>query len=194
MFRRNLVKAGVIIGISAALAVPSMAMAGHRDNREYADVVEVTTLYRYVEVQVPHRECWDEVQYIDVPKRHRGRHHYRGSAGATITGGIIGGVIGRQFGDGDGRDAMTVVGTLVGAAIGNDIHRSRHRDRGYVRHHVRTETVTRCTTSYSTEERREVDGYLVTYRYNGRRYRTRMDDRPGNRIPINVEVSPAVGA
>jgi len=36
-----------------------------------------------------------------------------------------------------------------------------------------------------------MDGYNVTYRYQGRTYSTQMDHRPGKRIPVNVSVSPA---
>jgi len=39
---------------------------------------------------------------------------------------------------------------------------------------------------------KHVDGYLVTYQYDGRRYRMRTDYPPGDRIQVAVEVHPAV--
>ena len=39
------------------------------------------------------------------------------------------------------------------------------------------------------EER--TDGYRVTYVYNGRRQVTEMPNRPGDRIRVRVDVSPA---
>ena len=49
----------------------------------------------------------------------------------------------------------------------------------------------RCATHYVTEERRDLEGYLVTYRYAGRQYTTRTHQHPGKRIRVRVEVTPA---
>jgi len=51
--------------------------------------------------------------------------------------------------------------------------------------------VERCETSYETQRHTELEAYLVTYRYAGRDYQTRMFEHPGDRIRIQVEVSPA---
>jgi uncharacterized protein YcfJ len=184
------------IGVTAALlALPSLALAGH-DSYRYAKVVDVDPIYRYHSVQVPQRECWTEVEYEQVPvyrRDYRSDHTQRSSAVPTIAGGLVGGVIGRQFGSGRGRDAMTVVGTLVGAAIG---HQSSHRNQyepAYTEAGYRTVShpVERCEVRYLTEERRELEGYRVTYRYGGRNYTTRTQVHPGTRIRVQVEVTPA---
>jgi len=184
MIRKTL----VLTAAMGATLLPSLALASH-DGYQYAKVVDVEPVYRYVQVQIPERECWTEIRYESVSPRHDRRG---GSAVPTIAGGVLGGVIGRQFGSGNGRDAMTVLGTLVGAAVG---HQSSHRryvdydDHGYPR--VRERPVERCTTHYVTEERRDLDGYLVTYRYAGREYTTRTTEHPGERIRVRVEVTPA---
>ncbi|MEJ2603123.1 MAG: glycine zipper 2TM domain-containing protein [Gammaproteobacteria bacterium] len=205
--------------IGGALLSAGPALADHdRDWRngpdrgagyDYARVVDVDPIVRYVQVRTPVRECWEEARYYETAyDDHRGRRSHRnsrdygggrddrGTAGATIAGGIIGGVIGRQFGGGSGRDAMTVVGTLVGAAIGNDrarraetYDRYEHYDdyRAYERH---SRPVTRCETRYQSREEERIDGYRVTYRYRGQTYTTRTDHDPGDRLRVRVAVTP----
>ena len=84
---------------------------------------------------------------------------------------------------------MTVVGTLVGAAIG---HSASHRSAERVRYAGgRSRPVERCETWYETETRRTIDVYRVTYRYAGRHYQTETTRRPGKRIRVHVNVTPA---
>ena len=52
-------------------------------------------------------------------------------------------------------------------------------------------TVQRCETSYHEEWQERVDGYRVTYLYHGRRQVTEMPNRPGDRIRVRVDVTPA---
>ena len=146
----------------------------------YADVVDVEPLFRTVRVRRPERECWDEEVYDDRRRRHS-------TAPATIAGGLIGGAVGRQFGDGKGRDAMTVVGTLIGSAIANDRATQRHYD-DYDRPRVRV--VERCETHWQSYDDRRLEGYRVTYVYGGREYTTRTAHEPGDRIRVNVAVTP----
>jgi uncharacterized protein YcfJ len=182
MIRKTL----VLMAAVAATAVPSLALAGP-GGYQYAKVVDVEPIYRHVRVQVPERECWTEIEYETVPRRYQ---RSRSSAVPTIAGGVIGGVVGRQFGKGDGRDAMTVLGTLIGAAVGHQAGQQRYAD-DYRYESVRERPVERCQTHYRTEERRDLDGYLVTYRYAGREYTTRTTEHPGERIRVRVEVTPA---
>ena len=88
---------------------------------------------------------------------------------------------------------MTVVGTLVGAAIGHQSSHRSHYEPNYTRAGYRTVShpVERCEVRYLTQERRELEGYRVTYRYGGRNYTTRTLTHPGTRIRVQVEVTPA---
>ncbi|NNF16308.1 MAG: glycine zipper 2TM domain-containing protein [Gammaproteobacteria bacterium] len=191
-----------LIGL-VTLALTPLASADYTSSRSgnadyrYADVIEVEPIIRYVRVDVPRRECWDEeVYYERRESRHYARSRNRGTAGATIAGGLIGGVIGRQIGGGSGRDAMTVVGTLVGSALASD--RAR-RDRDYYEdrdsrdRHIAGEvrTVERCEVRREVHEEERIDGYRVKYVYDGREYSTRTDEDPGDRIKVRVSVSPA---
>ena len=148
---------------------------------DYARVVDVQPLVTRVRVSSPQRECWDETRIDD-----RGHGGPRSSAGGAILGAVIGGVIGSQVGSGRGRDAATAAGAVIGAGIG---HRQAQRNA-----HApppREYTVQRCDTRYSDHWEERIDGYKVTYVYNGRRQVTELPYKPGDRIRVRVDVSPA---
>jgi uncharacterized protein YcfJ len=178
------------LGIAAGVPAGAWADGGPSERyTQYADVIEVTPLYRTITVRVPREECYEEIQRIRYEPEPR---RPRGTAARTVAGGVIGGVIGRQFGDGDGRDAMTVLGTLIGAAVGHDSARARH-EAAYVTttpRRARYRTVERCEIREELRTERELDGYQVTYEYMGRQFTTLTEGHPGSRIAIEVELTP----
>jgi uncharacterized protein YcfJ len=151
------------------------------DGYDYAKVVDVQPLTRRVRVTTPQRECWDETRVDD--RRNNGP---RTSAGGAILGAVIGGVLGHQIGSGRGRDAATAAGVVIGAGVG-----ARQAERNASRPDSREYTVERCDTRYSDHWEERVDGYRVTYVYNGRRQVTQLPYKPGDRIRVRVDVSPA---
>jgi uncharacterized protein YcfJ len=150
---------------------------------DYAKVVDVEPLTRRVRVTTPVRECWDETRIDD-----RGYGGPRTSAGGALLGAVIGGVIGHQIGSGRGRDAATAAGAVIGAGIG---HRQAERRNAGNLPPAREYTVQRCDTRYSEHWEERVDGYRVTYVYHGRRQVTELPYKPGDRIRVRVDVSPA---
>lgn len=148
---------------------------------DYAKVIDVQPLTTRVRVSTPQRECWDETRYDDGGYGGHGRQ----VAGSTLLGAAIGAVIGHQIGDGRGRKAATAAGAVIGAGIGHQqgMRRSGASPQPY--------TVQRCETRYRDEYQERVDGYRVTYVYHGRRQVTELPYRPGNRIRVRVDVSPA---
>ena len=86
---------------------------------------------------------------------------------------------------GHGNDFATIAGATVGAAVGYNNASRKYGPQGH------EETVERCDVRYehTTEER--IDGYHVTYEYNGREYTTRLPYDPGERIKVRVAVAPA---
>jgi len=160
----------------------STVMAGHRDRVdgdvyfEEARVIRVDPIYTTVRVEIPQEECYQQEVRSPVYNNH--------SNGTALVGGVIGGIVGHKLGHGKG--GATIAGTILGAAIG----KSAGRDGDRYSEHVSYED--RCTTrvSYRTEER--IDGYHVTYRYNGKVFTTRMDRHPGEQLSVRVQVSPVV--
>lgn len=162
----------------AGLVAAGCATAGHQSGGvvyDWAEVIEAEPLVDRVRVPVSREVCWDE----EVHHRERGR----GSTAGTIVGGLIGGLAGHQIGSGSGNTAATVVGTLAGAAVGN------RASSGPPRHYSSIEERCRVERDYRTEER--LEGYRVTYLYNGQTYTTHTRHDPGSRIRVRVAVSPA---
>jgi uncharacterized protein YcfJ len=156
------------------------------DAYDYARVVDVQPLVTRVRVSTPQRECWDETR---VDNRGYGNSPLpRSTAGGAVLGGIVGAVIGHQFGHGQGRDAATAAGAVIGAAVGSQ---QAQRRAAYASAPPQSYTVQRCETRYHDEWQERTDGYRVTYMYNGRRQVTELPYRPGDRIRVRVDVSPA---
>ena len=186
--RKPILQRGAVVAIAFGVALASsIAAAGGYKKNSYSDhavVTDVQPIYRTIRVNEPRQECWSEEVY------HQPQHTHNSSAGSTIVGGIIGGVIGHQVGKrvnrGRGKNGGAILGTLIGAAIGHENGAKSHTTgRGY------TTVENRCQTvdSYHTEER--IDGYRVSYEYNGALFHTRMKHRPGDRIRVNVQVTPS---
>jgi uncharacterized protein YcfJ len=179
--------ATIAIGLTAATS----AFAGHGHGRGhgyghrafgsteyvYARVVDVEPLVRHVTVARPRQECWDEI--VREPARPLA------IAGPTVAGGVVGAAVGRQFGSGSGRDAMTLLGAVAGAAVANQ--RAVRNPANYATREVAVE---RCEVVHERMTDQVVDGYLVTYAYQGRHYTMRTDVPPGDRVRLAVEVRP----
>ena len=173
---------------SLILVVGPVNAAGNADSYgdsravfDYAKVLSVAPVVRYVTVTTPVEECWDDVQTYTT------RNYSPGRAGKTLFGAIVGGVVGHQFGSGRGNDAATIAGSLLGAAIGNNA--ARNTPDYYTTRYSRP--VRHCETNYQSHEEERIEGYDVVYAYNGRKYSTRTPFDPGKRIRIRVDVSPA---
>ena len=163
---------------------------GDEGGYDYARVVDVQPLVTRVRVSTPQRECWDETRYDE---RGRGYNGYgngnlpRTTGGGAVLGGVIGAVIGHQIGHGQGRRAATAAGAVIGAAVGAKQAERRNGPPPPPSSY----TTQRCETRYHDEWQERNDGYRVTYVYNGRRQVTELPYRPGDRIRVRVDVSPA---
>ncbi len=153
------------------------------DDTDFADVVHVEPLRSQVRVSEPVRECWQETSHAS-----EGPFSYN-HVGGTLIGSAIGTVVGNQVGHGRGKDVARVAGALIGGAIGHNVSVDRRRQlygnpgRSYER----------CEVRYRDSYEERIDGYEVTYAYAGREYVTRMPYDPGDRIRVNVDVTPAGG-
>jgi uncharacterized protein YcfJ len=145
---------------------------------DYARVVDVDPIIHRVRVTTPREECYTDTVYEEVRPQP--------SPGPTLLGGIIGAAVGNQIGHGDGRRAATAAGAVIGAAIGNN--QAQRRVSGYSE--TRARDVERCSTRYEERYEERIDGYNVTYVYNGRQSTTRLPYDPGDRIRVRVDVRP----
>jgi uncharacterized protein YcfJ len=169
-----------------------------------ARVVRVEPLSRRIRVLEPRRECRLETVYDGGYYRDRNGYRNRGgdvrTTNNTIIGGLIGGAIGNQIGSGEGRRIATVAGALIGAAVGHDTaqrgrddrYGDRYDDR-YDDDRGRSREVERCRVRHEERFEERIDGYRVTYVYNGREFTTRMSYDPGPQLRVRVHVSPEQG-
>jgi uncharacterized protein YcfJ len=141
-----------------------------------ARVVGVEPLVRYVTVDRPREECWDEV--VRQPVRPYG------VAGTTAAGSIVGAAIGRQFGSGNDRDALTVLGAVAGGVVARN-HALRNGAGA-----TRDVAVQRCEVVSDRVREQIVEGYVVTYRLDGRNYTMRTDRHPGDWVQLAVDPRP----
>lgn len=154
-----------------------------------ARVVDVDRVY----AQSPGRvvqECWNErSRSYDTGyyRDDRGRLYRDGDddgKGGALIGAIVGGVLGNQVGDGSGRTAATVAGALIGGKVGHDVDERNGSDYRYRRNDG---VETRCRT-VQTGGHRTMEGFQVTYVYNGTSHRAFMRNNPGRTIPVEVDV------
>lgn len=168
------------------MSLPLGAMADkrvyHTGNSftDYARVTDVQPIYRTVEVSHPQRECWDE----EVYRRPTSSHEDKTALG-MIVGGALGGALGHNL---DHSDTAKLAGAVIGSAIGYDATRNS-RER-YRNDYGRRDYERRCHTVREYQSERRLDGYRVTYKYRGNQYTTRMDRNPGDRVKVQVRVTP----
>lgn len=183
----NMKRIAVLLALPC-LTLTQVAMASHDDDEggggyDYAKVVNVEPQVRHVRVSAPRRECYQEE--VPVYESERGDR----SATPTILGGILGGVVGHTMGNGNGKTVATVAGTILGGSIGRDIGSQRNPARSGGSTRYVSQDTCRVVDDYREEER--IEGYRVTYRYNGADYVTRMNHDPGEKLRVRVMVQPA---
>ena len=77
-------------------------------------------------------------------------------------------------------DSRAHLSEPLATTIGEDI---RRRTRAW-------QSQTSCTTVTENQSRTKVIAYRVTYRYRGHTNTTRLSYHPGDRLPVNVGLSP----
>ena len=141
----------------------------------YARVVSVEPVYRYVRQPVTDHSC------VDYERRGSGYSSHT----ATVLGAVIGGALGHRIGDSHGDPKVAAVaGGLLGASVGRDIDQRTSYARGVL-------VEGPCRVSSHSESRRELVEYRVAYRYNGQIHYASMDYDPGEWVKLDARYSPA---
>lgn len=189
MNRLNIILAVALIGVTSVAQAGGPGRGQHGGNSfqsgsSFQDWARVTNVQpQYQRVNVPQQQCTTEIVY----DQHGAYRSDNRSLGGVVIGGLAGGILGNQVGGGSGKTAATAAGAVVGAIVGDRISNDGYR--GGHQQVVRGREVQRCYTVDQWENR--LTGYDVTYEYNGRRYTRVMQQHPGNRVRVNVSVSPA---
>ena len=102
--------------------------------------------------------------------------------GGEIIGAVAGGLIGNQVGKGSGRTTATAAGALIGALVGGELQQGAQPKRS-------TQTRERIKVCQIEEEpKRIITGYDVELEYDGHRFNTVVDRRPGDYVSIFVDI------
>ena len=172
----------------------------------FAQVIGTEPVRETSTTSTPREVCEDVVVQERMPERD-------GNVGGTVAGAIIGGLVGNQIGDGSGRKVATAAGAVAGGYVGNRVDR-RHVggqvvDRTERQCHTVNSTSQSSRTVAWNVTYRNPDGttgtmrtgskpgnrialgsedktiaYDVTYRYDGQERTIRMDEKPGDRLPV----------
>jgi uncharacterized protein YcfJ len=172
----------LIISVLVFLAVSPLAQADH--NGRYhnsgkhsrgefkAKVINSTPVYKYVTHRQPQTVCEPAV----LSKTYLQSHDER----AVILGGIVGGVIGHATSNNKHKGFGTFVGAVIGSSLAHNLDHANKK-------HSRTYNVNQqnCVSTYKNARKvRVLDGYNVTYRSQGKIYRTFRQDKPAKFIRI----------
>lgn len=173
----------ILVAVGVVLAAGAAVGAYNVFGPQYAEVVEATPvtvkepILGQVLAATPIKEtvtgrrevCSDRV----VERRAQERF---GDKDGMVVGALVGGLVGNQVGGGRGRDAATVAGVVAGGYAGREIDRNHQGGRRY------SETVRDCRTVDSPRE--EIVGYDVQYALDGEVKSLRLDEKPGETIPL----------
>ncbi|HSM10902.1 MAG TPA: glycine zipper 2TM domain-containing protein [Lysobacter sp.] len=172
----------------------------------YATVIGTDPVRETNTVSTPREVCEDVVVQERLPERD-------GNVGGTIAGALIGGALGNQVGGGSGKKAATVAGAVAGGFAGRAVDQRHVGGRVVERVDRQCRTVSESSQSsrvvgYNVTYRNpdgttgtmrtgskpgsrislgsedQVVGYDVTYRYDGAEQTVRMEERPGERLPV----------
>jgi len=161
---------GLVVGAVVATAggvIAGLNMIGD-DEPQYAEVVNVVEATQTI--QTPREVCADVAVTRQAPVKDE--HKILG----TVTGAVLGGVLGNQVGGGTGKKIATVAGAAAGGYAGNKVQGNMQASDTY------TTTERQCHTV--TDTSKKIIGYDVTYRIGDQEETVRMDQRPGDRIPL----------
>ena len=168
------------VAAAALLTTTAVTAGGHRPETFYieAPVVDVRPLVEIVEVSTPREVCWNEEveRYVEEPAR--------GPRTSTIVGTVLGAAIGNNIAEGRDRKSARIAGALLGGAIGRDVGRRNAHTRRVVTQERR------CEVEHVAYEEERINGYRVTYRYEGREFVTRTERDPGETLRLRVSIAP----
>ncbi len=158
---------GTVLG---AIIATAGGAAGYKyvNRPQYADVLDVTPITKTI--HTPRQECHDETVTHQKPVKDENR------IAGTALGAVLGGVLGNQVGGGNGKKLATVAGAAAGGYAGNQVQKNMQEKDPY------PTAEQRCTTV--TDAHEKVTGYKVHYRYKDKEDTIRMDQDPGDKIPV----------
>ena len=207
---KSLIACITVFGVLVSSPVLAKKSHGYHDTfYDYGRVIRVKPVY-YKNTHHSHgAQCYRHEKRYNRGRHQHGSHsHYQGShhkgsntAASTVTGAVVGGVVGNVLASNSKkRDVATVAGAVIGGVIGHELAQNNHSHHGnhHQGHHQQAAGLTMLiiisavTVRNMAHHHRKIKGYNVTYRYKGEKFKAFTHHHPGNRIRIQVQVTPAV--
>jgi uncharacterized protein YcfJ len=165
---KGLIIGGVVATAGGAVAGYNMVQGTAPPVPDFAEVLSVEPAI--TQIAQSEEVCRDvEVVHQKAP---RDQHRVAG----TATGAVLGGLLGNQVGGGSGKKIATVVGAVAGGIAGNKVQQRTQGNDTYTTLESECETLTNYVDT--------VIGYDVTYRIGQQQGSIRMDQQPGETIPL----------
>lgn len=166
---KSLITSALLILVTS----PWVQAKHYQNHSEFkAKVIYSTPVYKYVTVSQPQTYC----EPVVLRKTNRRSH----DKSVALVGGIVGGVIGHSASDNKHKGLGTILGAIIGSSLARNVgytHNNHSRD-----FQIRQQN---CVVTHSKSNKvRVLDGYNVTYRSQGRIYRTLRQAKPQKYIRI----------
>lgn len=164
--KKNLLTLIGVVLVTFTASSPALANKQHL-SVNYARVIGVEPIYRYVNIRKPHKHC----SYTSAKRSYNRQRQQR----RFVSGEYYGG---------------NRINTGVGQRGNNERNFRQNRNQIRTNNRNRNHRVKHCVITHVSHKERRHDGYYVTYVYGGSTYKARTDYHPGNRIKVSVEILP----
>ena len=164
---KNLILKGSLMAVIIGSAMFS-STAFAADQPEYAEVIKIEEIKETVDTT---REVCEDVE-VAQKAQPKDQHKIAGTAAGAVAGGALGSLVG----GGRGKTLATVAGAAAGGYAGRKVQGSMQDKK------TTTTTERQCQTVTEPEEK--VVGYNVTYKIGEKESTVRMNEKPGNQIPL----------
>jgi len=167
--------------ITTLACTPLLADASHKNKHHrhhqqsyttFARVTHVEPIIRYVEVNRPYEECWEE-GYEDDHYDYESQREHKGRRSPLLQKSHNSGIAPQTKVTQPQKEKSNIISST----------KSQSHSRGHRQHQE-------CRVVHRSHREKRIDGYLVHYRYKGENFETRLPYDPGDRMEVRVSVTP----
>ncbi len=177
--------------ITALACTPLLADASHKNKHHrhhqqsyttFARVTHVEPIIRYVEVNRPYEECWEEEDH-----RHKGRRSQLLQKSQNSQNSQNSGITPTP----QAKNTQPQQGTIISKISTQKVQPRQTKEQRHSQSHSRGHGHQQeCRVVHRSHREKRIDGYLVHYRYKGENFETRLPYDPGSRMEVRVSVTP----
>jgi len=183
--------------ITTLACTPLLADASHKNKHHhhhqqsyttFARVTHVEPIVRYIEVNRPYEECWEE-GYEDDHYDYESQREHKGRRSPLLQKSQNSGIAPQTKVTQPQKEKGNIISSTIGQKISQrQTKEQRHsQNQSHSRGHGGRQE---CRVVHRSHREKRIDGYLVHYRYKGENFETRLPYDPGDRMEVRVSVTP----